>query len=82
MLTELWAPGLLGYLSHSRKLTAARKETSVKGARAYTEQSEASSPDKKLEHRDYVAVVSFSIICIARDKSLMFSFFCKMFLDL
>lgn len=26
MLTELWAPGLLGNLSYSRKLTAARKE--------------------------------------------------------
>lgn len=31
MLTELWVPGLLGYLSHSRKLTAARRETSMIG---------------------------------------------------
>lgn len=26
MLTELWAPGLLGYLSQFRKLTAATKD--------------------------------------------------------
>lgn len=31
MLTELWASGLLGYLSHSRKLPAARKETWMTG---------------------------------------------------
>lgn len=41
MLTELWAPGLLGYLSHSRKLTAARKEFFTK---AYTALSAASQP--------------------------------------
>lgn len=47
MLTELWAPGLLGYLSHSRKLTAAGKRNLHERARAYTVESIASVADKK-----------------------------------
>lgn len=32
MLTGLWAADLLGYLSHSRKLTTATKEIGMKGS--------------------------------------------------
>lgn len=77
MLTELWAPGLLGYLSHSRKFPAARKETWMTG-RGLTRRSAAENKNIYVESAGnqvvyYWCFVYFSIICIICE-TLMFLF--------